>query len=83
MARSGQPAAGRRLTAGGQLLASRCASQSAPCRSQLTSSDSRGSVPATPSATSRSDRRTHARLGLVTRLLTDRSANQHPNGQWR
>lgn len=38
-ARSGQSADGRRLTAG-QLSASRCASQSAHCRSQLTSSDS-------------------------------------------
>ena len=36
MARSGQSAAGRRLAAGVLLSASRCASQPAHCRSQLT-----------------------------------------------
>ena len=47
-ARPGQPAAGRRLTAGGQLSASRCASQPAHCRSQRTSSDSRSALASRP-----------------------------------
>ncbi len=49
-ARSGQSADGRRLAAGGQLSASRCASQPAHCRSQLTSSDSRPAMLSRPSS---------------------------------